>query len=164
MKSITFGKTALFSLAMLSLVFSTSCQKDKDDGPGTPDVAEMISGTWQMTALTVDPAIDWFGTGTQVHNIYAQLPTCVKDDLTVFNKNGTVSFDEGPTKCFPEDPQTTGGTWALSVDQKVLSVTQEGETESWEIGEINTNGMKFEYEETDDNGLTYTFSVTFAKK
>ncbi|MBK8568278.1 MAG: hypothetical protein IPN76_34475 [Saprospiraceae bacterium] len=54
-------------------------------------------------------------------NICAQLPACIKDDNTVFKTSGTVNFDEGGSKCNPNDPQTTAGTWALSTDEKVSS-------------------------------------------
>ncbi len=155
MKSISLK--ALVAMLGLLAICSTSCKKDNDD----VKKAEILTGgNWQMTALTTDPAYDWFG--TPVTNIYAQLPACIKDDLTVFKTNGTVNFDEGVSKCDPNAPQTTSGTWAFSTDEKVLSVTQDGDTESWNIEELKDNTFKAHYEITED-GLTYTFTVTFKK-
>lgn len=147
-------------LLMTSLLFIlTSCEKDKDKVVDKEDI--LVSGAWQITALTVDPAIDWFG--TEVNNVYAQLPPCVKDNLTVFKSNGTVNYDEGASKCDPNEPQTTSGTWAFNLDKTVISMTQDGETESWNISQINENIIKAEYQITED-GITYTFSIQLAKK
>jgi hypothetical protein len=155
MKSISFK--ALLAMFGLLAIISTSCKKDKDESK--TDL--LTGGNWQMSALTSDPAFDWFG--TPVTNIYAQLPACIKDDLTVFKTNGTVNFDEGPSKCETNDPQTTTGTWALSTDEKVLSVTTDGETESWNIEELKGNTFKAHYEIQED-GVTYTLSVVYQKK
>lgn len=160
MKTFFRLKSALVALTLLSIVF-TSCEKDKDN---KPDNVGLLTGkNWKMTAFTIDPAIDWFGNGTQVTNIYAQLPACAKDDLAVFNKNGTVNFDEGASKCSPNDPQTTSGTWAFNTDKTILSVTTEGETESWKILELKNDKMVIEYQEVED-GITYTLTGTFAKQ
>lgn len=156
MKSISLK--ALVAMLGLLAICATSCKKDKDDDSKTELLTD---GNWQMTALTSDPAFDWFG--TPVTNVYAQLPACIKDDLTVFKTNGTVNFDEGPSKCETNDPQTTSGTWALSADEKVLSVTTDGETESWNIDELKGSTFKAKYE-VEEGGLTYTFSVVFQKK
>lgn len=156
MKSITF--TALVAMVGLLAFSMTSCKKDKDEATKT----ELLTGgNWQLTTLSSDPAFDWFG--TPVTNIYAQLPACVKDDLTVFKTNGTVNFDEGPSKCNTNDPQTTSGTWALSTDEKILSVTTDGDTESWNIEELKDDTFRAHYEITQDE-LTYTFTVVFKKK
>jgi Lipocalin-like domain len=155
MKAISFKAcVALLGLLAINLL---SC-KDDDAKPDKTKV--LTGGNWKLTALTSDPAFDWFG--TQVTNIYAQLPACVKDDLTVFKSSGTVNFDEGPSKCDPNDPQTTSGTWAFNTDETILSVTTDGDTESWNIEELKNDTFKAHYEITQE-GLTYTFTVTFKK-
>lgn len=159
---MTFSK--FFSLLLLagSLAF-VSCEKDKDIDADQPDKI-LTSGTWKLTALTVDPAIDWFG--TSVTNVYAQLPACSKDDLTTFQSNGTVKFDEGTSKCNTNDPQTVTALWALSNDQKTISVTMNGETESWKINQLSKTTVQVDYEQEDEDGsgLTYTFTATYTKQ
>ncbi len=160
MKTFFRLKTTFLALAVLSIAF-VSCEKDKDN---KPDNTELLTGkNWKLTAFTIDPAIDWFGNGTLVTNIYAQLPTCAKDDLATFNKNGTVNFDEGATKCDPNDPQTTSGTWAFNTDKTIISVTTDGETESWKVLELKNDRLVIEYQEVED-GITYTLTGTFAKQ
>ncbi len=150
-------KALVAMCGLLATLSMTSCEKDKDK----PDNSEVLTGgPWKLTAFTSDPAFDWFG--TPVTNLYAQFPACIKDDLTVFKTSGTVNFDEGPSKCETTDPQTTSGTWAFSTDEKVLSVTTDGETESWNIESLADKTFKANYEITVEE-LTYTFTVTFKR-
>jgi hypothetical protein len=158
MKTISL-KTLVVMLGAVALFSTTSCNKDDD---ATPDKVKILTGgQWQLTAMTADPAIDWFG--TPVTNVYAQLPACIKDDLTIFKTDGKVNFDEGPSKCQPNDPQTTTGTWTFNTTQTVLSVTQDGETESWDVSELKDKTFKADYKIVEE-GVTYTISVTFTKK
>jgi hypothetical protein len=148
--AIMFGLIAFFSLQ--------SCEKD-DDKPSIEKT--LTGGPWQMTAMTSNPPIDWFG--TPVTDVYAQLPACIKDDLTVFKTNGTVNFDEGGSKCEQGNPQTESGTWALNTDETIVSVTRDGETESWDITSLKGNSFEVDYQ-TNIDGLTYKFSVVFKRK
>jgi hypothetical protein len=156
MKTISI-KALVAVCGLLAAVSMTSCEKDKDE-PTTSEV--LTGGAWRLTGLTSDPAFNWFG--TPVTNIYAQLPACIKDDNTVFKTSGTVNFDEGGSKCDPNDPQTTSGTWALSTDEKVLSMTTDGDTESWNIEALDDKAFKANYEITQE-GLTYTFTIVFKR-
>ena len=105
MKTISI-KALVAVCGLLATLSMTSCEKDKDK----PDNTEVLTGgPWKITALTSDPAFDWFG--TPVTNIYAQLPACLKDDNTVFKTNGTVNFDEGPanvSQATPKPPAAPG--------------------------------------------------------
>lgn len=160
MKSISIWKTTLFSLAAFCLLAIASCNKNDD---AAQDRVEPILGTWQLTAATVDPPIDWFG--NQASNLYAQLPPCATDDLMVIQRNGAVNFDSGKDKCDPNNPKTAFGKWVLGADEQMLFVTENGHTESWKILELTAQKMSCEYEEKDeDTGLTHTFFVSFTKK
>lgn len=158
MKTIVWmAKLAIMGL--FALFIATGCKKDE---PATPDrEALLTTGAWKLSAMTVDPAIDWFG--TPVTNVYPQLPGCLKDDLTIFKANGTVNYDEGPSKCSPNDPQTTSGTWTFNPEQTVLSITADGETTSWDITDLTGSRVVADYEITEE-GITYTFSVTYSRQ
>jgi hypothetical protein len=151
-------KTTMFFIVSFLLI-ATSCRKDSEDAI---DRSKMLTeGAWQINALTVEPAIDWFG--TTVTNIYAQLPSCVKDNLTIFKSTGTVNYDEGPSKCDPNEPQTTTGTWAFNVDQTILSMTSEGETESWNLSVLDSRNIKADYQ-LQEGGINYTFTIQLSRK
>lgn len=158
MKTI-FWMAKLALLGMFALLFATSCKKDD---PVTPDkVGLLTGGSWKLSAMTVDPAIDWFG--TPVTNVFPQLPGCLKDDLTIFKTNGTVNYDEGPSKCDPNDPQTTSGTWTFNPEQTVLSITTDGETTSWDIKNLTSTTVTADFELIEE-GITYTFSIAYNKQ
>ena len=150
-------------MAILSIALaSTSCELfDKDDDKDEDSVKAKIVGTWQLKSLTCDPAIDWFG--TPVTNVFAQLPACVKDDLVIIQSNNTYLEDEGTSKCQNSDPQTVSGTWALNPAQTILSVSRDGDTESWNLSNLGKSEFTAEYE-IEDGGLTYTFKAVYVKK
>lgn len=158
MKNKSMKATAAM-LGMIALLFTTSCKKDKETAPDRGKI--LTKGSWQISALEVDPAIDWLGTPTT--DIYALLPDCVKDDFSTFQNNGTLVFDEGNSKCDPTDPQTTTATWVLNADQSILSVTSDGDTENWKILSMTDNVLKVTYQEILED-VTYSFSATMVKK
>jgi|GEM_PF-6031391 len=76
-------------VAMLSLLATFNMTSCKDDDV-QPDQTQLLTGgNWKLTAFTSDPAFEWFG--TPVTNIYAQLPACIKDDLTTFLNQAVLS-------------------------------------------------------------------------
>jgi hypothetical protein len=158
MKTI-FWMAKLATLGLFALLFITSCKKDD---PVTPDKTALLTGgSWKLSAMTVDPAIDWYG--TPVKNVFPQLPACLKDDLTIFKANGIVNYDEGASKCDPNDPQTTSGTWAFNPEETILSITADGETTSWDITKLTSTTVAADYDITEE-GVTYTFSVSYSRQ
>ena len=150
-------------MAILSIALaSTSCELfEKDDDKDNDNVKNKIVGTWQLKSLTSDPAIDWFG--TPVTNVFAQLPACVKDDLVIIQSNNTYLEDEGTSKCQPSAPQTVVGTWALNPAQTVISVSRDGDTESWNLLNLGKTEFTAEYP-IEEGGVTYTFKAVYVKK
>ncbi|AEE52898.1 DUF5004 domain-containing protein [Haliscomenobacter hydrossis] len=150
-------------MAILSIALaSTSCELfEKDDDKDDDNVKNKIVGTWQLKSLTSDPAIDWFG--TPVTNVFAQLPACVKDDLVIIQSNNTYLEDEGTSKCQPSAPQTVSGTWALNPAQNVISVSRDGDTESWNLLNLGKTEFTAEYP-IEEGGVTYTFKAVYVKK
>lgn len=146
-------------LIIITALALASCEKDKEEPINRENF--LTQGSWQISALTVDPAIDWFG--TQVTNVFAQMPACIKDNLTIFKNNGTTNYDEGPSKCDPNEPQTTTGTWSFNTNQTILSLTTDGETESWELSELTKDHISAQYQIIED-GITYTFLIQLNNK
>jgi hypothetical protein len=96
-----------------------ACKKDSKQKSRTE---LLTTGSWHVSAYTVDPAIDFDGDGTDETNVYAAMDQCIKDDHTTFMANGTAELDEGATKCDPGDPQTIPLTWSLNQDETQLEV------------------------------------------
>lgn len=152
-KTMKNFKRILAFIAIASVTLS-GCKKDKSESN-----TDKLSGKdWKMTALTVDPPIN-FG-GTMISNVYSQIPACQQDDLTIFNSSGTVTFDEGASKCSSSDPQSTQGTWTWNTDETVLSITDSGNTESYTIVSLSSSEMVATF--TDNStGVVETYTVTF---
>jgi lipocalin-like protein len=139
--------------AILLIVAFTSCKKDS---LSKTDLLTDPNG-WLLTALTIDPAIVDPITGAQIANLYAQYNACEKDDIIFFKDNGTIIYDEGATKCDPNDPQTgDDGTWLLSADEKTITI----DGDSWTISELSKSNFRISFSEV-DSGITYTYNATF---
>ena len=147
-------KTIIFKLLPLMVVLAmASCKKDD---PSTTQLLTDPDG-WILVAMTVDPPIVDPITGTSITDFYAQMDACDKDDITIFQDNGTYITDEGATKCDPNDPQTQTGTWVLSADEKTITV----DGESWTIESLSKSSMRVTFPFNEPyTGITYTMSAT----
>ncbi|MBT3174486.1 MAG: hypothetical protein HN336_06530 [Lentimicrobiaceae bacterium] len=124
-------------LLIITIILS-SCEKD-NKGP----VDYLTAGNWRITGLELSPGIDF--NGINITNVYDFIfQECSRDDLIRFNADGTITEDEGPTKCNPSDPQTiTDNTWVLSEDGSSISATFFGiETGSADILVLNETTFK----------------------
>jgi len=154
-------KLSIKTIAIACLIVGvTSCKKDATPTPA-PTKTELLTGkNWKVTAFTSNPAIDWTGTGVMVTDIYAQMQACEKDDLFMFNTNGTTTDDEGATKCNPADPQTTSGTWAFNSTQTIITVDGMDDFNIETLSATTLKGnMVF-----NDGATNYTFTITYTKQ
>ena len=114
-----------WSTLILAMVIAfSSCKKDSDTAEiiSTTPTEYLTAGSWKITAMTIDPGVD-IGNGILLTDVFSLLDACEKDDLMVFNTNGTITADEGVLKCNPDSPQTSNdGSWSLSSDNKTLTI------------------------------------------
>ena len=146
-------KLNLYLMVVWFGLFIFSCKKDEKTAK------ENLIGKWMVTAMTVSPAQNG------VTNMFGSMDACGKDDLTIFNADGTITNDEGLVKCNASDPQTSsGGTWALSADGKTLTITSPGQTPQ-AITIVTLSSTSFVGKMTMvESGVTYTMTVTLVKK
>jgi hypothetical protein len=121
-----------------SLLFSSSCKKDKELSR-----TEMIIGKWKSTAQVVTPATDWDGDGDIDSDLFSLMDECIKDNYAIFIAGGTVEENQGPTKCDASDPQSEFLTWSLKNQDKILVV----DGDDYIIEEISENSMKLSVSE-----------------
>jgi len=150
-------KKILFYFLFLAPVtfLLTSCEKD-DPIVEVQTNSELILGTWNITAATIDPPS--FTTGS---DLYATYDDCDKDDLLTFESGDVVKRDEGATKCSASDPQTISGTYAFNPDETILTHTLDGTTVSSTITSIDATTMILVEKITVgvvENTLTFTFT------
>ena len=135
----------------------TSCDKELTN-------TEKLTGTWKMTASTVDPAFVDISTGTTYTDVYAKMDECDKDDLLIFEAAGGFKSDEGTTKCDPSDTQTSTGTWVFNTTETTISATSDGSTEDYKIVSLTETTMTVTNVQTFGGLANYTFTLTFAKQ
>ncbi len=104
-----------------------SCSKDSpsDDNP----MASPVTGTWELTALTINPAQDIDNDGTVTTNILSELD-CVSGTLTIKSDatwssvfsgvNVTSITNEIYVFSCSNNPQVNSGTWQLKANQLTL--------------------------------------------
>jgi hypothetical protein len=119
-------KKIIIAAFAVSAVF-VACKKDKKTTTAPPKPIDSVITDTNYTAsryeaLTTDK---WRlsevymndTAGKEVVEYYSGMKECEKDNFFTFNKNASITSDEGATKCDPSvDQVTTGGTWLLSSD------------------------------------------------
>ena len=149
---------SLILLALAAGLAFTSCSKDEDTKPQTK--TEMLTGkNWKVTAQT-----------TSVNNgnpsdTYALESACTKDDFTTFATDGKITFDEGPTKCAANEPQTQSGTWEFTENESKLKLSQgNGTPAEYTITELTASSMVLTITQSFTQAgqtTTYTYVTTY---
>lgn len=148
-------KKLLITLTTFSLLFG-SCKKEET--PVNKSKTDLLCAHyWKLASATVNPPLDI--DGVPVTDIFATFDDCQKDDLTKYNTDKTVIYDEGATKCDPSASQTTSGTWSFNSDETIL--TENGD--SGNIAELNESSLIVKAVENID-GVNYTFTARYQKK
>ncbi len=148
-------KAFLFFSAVV--VLAASCKKDNNDNKSRKD--HLTSGNWfirgsltTISAAGVDSTFDSF----------KDMEACEKDDFMTFNASGAFTIDEGATKCDPEDPQTTSGTWAFIENDTKLVITQDNMSDTSKVVELNGNTLKLE-NSYDVMGIVFKNTITLGR-
>jgi len=102
MKSLYYFVLSMF----LSIAF-VSCQGDEETKAGK-DI--LTSNSWKVSSYKIN--------GEEI-----ALEDCQKDDYLTFAANGTYTDFRGTLKCPGEIQTDINGTWTLSQDEKLLTLT-----------------------------------------
>jgi hypothetical protein len=132
-------------IIFLLLVFSgvlLSCKKNKCELN-----ASNFTGTYKLVALTNKDS----ATG-ETQDGFSQRQACEKDDLTIFNSDGTIIFKDAGIVCEPDGNDT--GVWSLNGD----TLTIDGE--SLKISSFDCGGFTITISD-DSSGEVVT--ATFKK-
>ncbi len=95
--------------AVASLVVFQSCGDDDDVTEKKSKTELLTSGTWKLSSAKM------FGVSSPPED-------CTADDVHTFQVTGTYLFDEGASKCDPEDEQSYSGTWELTSNETVITI------------------------------------------
>jgi hypothetical protein len=103
-------------LAVVSLANLNSCKKDDETTP-TPTLTKtdlLTAKSWKVTDVKI--------AGQTIFDS-PLVEACEKDDLTKFNANKSITFDEGAEKCDASSPQSRTGSWEFTTNETKLNMT-----------------------------------------
>ena len=102
-------KKFILASVVLSFLFAGCSKNDKNCDLNSTNLV----GTYRTTAIKYKAS-----TGSQEIDIFSSLEACVKDDLIIFNDNGTVVFQDAGSVCSPSGNDS--GSWNLSGNRIML--------------------------------------------
>jgi hypothetical protein len=108
-----------FSSLMLLLFLFSACEKE-EKAQSKMDL--LTSGQWKITTYTLTPPFDINGDGIPDSDGLAVREACRRDNLFIFSRNGTLTIDEGGTKCDPNDPQQEISTWSFQNNETEIII------------------------------------------
>jgi hypothetical protein len=124
-----------FALAFVGLAGLTSCEKDETTSlhRAATKTDVLTAKNWKVTDIKIaDKSI--FRT--------ILVDSCAKDDLTKFNANKSVTFNEGTFKCEESSSQSRTGSWEFTTDETKLKVTDsDGSVLESPIRTLNTTTL-----------------------
>lgn len=154
-----FTKKAV--LVILTGAIMAGCQKDdNNNNSGATKTQLLTTGNWKLTSDYIDPAVDVDGDGVADHEVLSFYDDCDKDDFIKFKSDGTVTFDEGPLKCNPSDPQSENSTWKFANNETQLVVGDASSGETVTLVELSATVLKFKTSFS-LQGVTYTETMTY---
>lgn len=79
--------------------------------------------------------------GTEVYNYFAETQECRKDDILMFNSDGTYTITDGASSCLT--PRNEDGRWELINGDKGIKIYAPSDTIVFNIDEITDNKCVF---------------------
>ena len=143
-------------LLIITGIITFSCKKDKKETTVKTKTELLTTGTWKFTAAVITPAYDYYGDGNSVTDIFSIMKPCEKDDYEIYKTNGIWEYHEGPTTCYPLNPQEFSDSWHFAANETKLVVG----TDEISILELTATKLKLRYT-FEDAGVTYTEEDTY---
>jgi hypothetical protein len=112
---------SMFAIALMGgTMFISSCSDD-DDQPSRADM--LTAKSWIITSAELEFA------GQRIPYTDGAIEDCALDDVITFTKDGKYAQVTGTKKCYTGEEGVTG-TWQLKNGDKILAMTETGETEA----------------------------------
>jgi hypothetical protein len=144
-------KTKNLILAFTVLAIA-SCKKDETPEP-VLGAKDLIAKKWKQVS-----AIETYSFQPGSTDVFPSYDECDKDDINIYNVNGTYSLTAGTLKCSANSPDVLeSGTWTLTTNDTKVSITSGGTTYDLTITELTGTSLKVRDTESTPLGtITYT--------
>ncbi len=159
----------LWSALLGLLLLTASCDKKNNEvTPGSTStdglVASFVGVRWQMSEFTLDQPIDLNGDGKPDSDLTVFLEPCDLDNTIVFERNGTMTGDNGKLKCDTDNDPTTHkpSSWTYDNTAKILRIVngEDNSVSQWNVIEASAKFLKVKVAITEDGqplGATMTW-------
>lgn len=113
-------------LLLLSTTIIFACSKDEESKSATDLLTGGSAKSWRIQSRTFNGTLD-------------PIDSCEADDFLTFNKSGNTFTDNpGNITC---GASVSSGTWALSNNNKVLTMTEGGNSNAIDINELSEHKL-----------------------
>lgn len=145
-----------FKLSILIVVAASfaACSKNETNQTKKTNTEYLTQGTWKFASAGLDA--DKNGT---VDMEDGTIDACQKDNIATFKTDGTGFYDEGATKCLPEDPQTKPFTWQFTNTEKELTF----DGDSFTILSLNDTQLKVYFDKDLGGGNVIRYLLILTK-
>lgn len=162
-------KIKILFICLLATTLFNGCKKDEETATPTPTTpsakTDLLCGkNWMLTAYTINPAYNYFGTGL-VTDLMGSMQPCMLNNLTIYSTNLSYLVDEGPSLCTGGAPQTyETGAWAFASSETHLVVTKTGGIATdFTIATLTSTSLQLTIPYV-VSGTTYTITSTYTKQ
>jgi hypothetical protein len=142
------GVLVLGSCAKDAVVTSTTPKKDLITGGS--------SKSWVASKFEIS-------TGGVTQNVTSTVSSCDFDNIYTYKTDGTMTEDEGPTKCSASGPQSLTGSYSFNANETVLTQVSGGVSDVYNVVEITSTKIAIS-QSTSTGGVTYVTTATFVPK
>ncbi|GAA4449879.1 hypothetical protein GCM10023189_09660 [Nibrella saemangeumensis] len=171
-----FGLRSFIMTMLVLSVAVVGCKKDNTEIDPTPSKSS-VEGTWKMTGMKVNPAID-LGTGqtfTDIMDLLKLIPegeqavACLKDTKITFQKSGKVTAAASPA-CQSDEDTGMGvednSSWKVQGD-KIILTDSDGPSEY----DLSVSGSTMKWSQVadedwdgDGKNTRYTYTLEFRRQ
>lgn len=138
-----------FVIIIAFIVCLFACKKKDSDKPLTK-ADFLTTGSWKLVAVVSDED----GDAVYETNTFADFETCYTDNIWTFHSNGTLTMDEGNSKCDVNDPQSNETDWKLTNNETTLVI----HLDAWSIQELTSTSLIWKESYSDNRSTLVTFS------
>ena len=110
----------------------------------------LTTGSWKITGWIVV-------SGSISYDYWKEADNCIKDNIVTFKADGSLTNDEGATKCDPSDDQVLTGAWAFAENETKI----EYDGDLYTIESLSASTLKLSATTT-SQGTTVVQTVTFS--
>lgn len=147
---------ALLIMALLAI----ACKKEEKS-----TMELLTQHSWIMVAATVDPGIPVYNDEEIIigytNDKFSQLEDCFMDNTITYFSDGTVKYDEGESKCEPDDPQTKIINWTFNSGETIITEDNgQGKTVSYNLQTLDESKLIFTYSEEFES-INYNYTITW---